>query len=791
MRADHRIDWEWFPVSGSRTTAVVCSRRRLYWCLGAFLVLLAGIFARFVQLEVTQGPAFRAEAAKPLVHRVSLAGRRGRILSRDGTVLACDRSFPALAVHYRYLQRPANPRWLRWKARLRLSPAERRNPARLRWAERQIVQERNALAKRLARLCGLSLEEWYRRTARIQAQVERIAARVNRRHDAGSQPDSDHQAEPGSPDGEEDGTIHPGNRPARRWLSRWADVVLDALAASPGPSTGAKIVVAEELDYHVMVEDVPLEVVAEIEGHPHSYPGVKIVERIRRTYPQGRLASHVLGYVGAVTARDLATGQAGEAYHPEDRIGRVGVERQYESVLRPVRGVAVELTDRSRQRLATWHEAEPRAGRDLVLTIDSRLQRTAENLLRDALKRRRAVWPDAAPAGGAILVLDVRTGGILAGASVPDFDPNLFAGRGGGRARALLSDPTQPLFNRAIQMAIPPGSVFKLVSALALLQSHMVRPGEAIDCRGYLGSPDQWRCALFRRQGVGHGHVDLADALCVSCNVFFFHHAGRLGPEALVSWALDLGFGQRTGVDLPGESAGTLPTPESAPQQWGRPWRKADTRLIAVGQGPVEVTPIQVARMVAAVANGGLLVTPHVAARLALPEDPRYAAEPSEPLLDLPPPRPIPGLDVANLAVIQAGMRRVVADPAGTAHPGLYIDGLPVAGKTGTAQTGPGRLEHAWFAGYLPADSPQYAVVVVLEHAGNAGQTACPVAKRLALAMKRLGLLEDRQAARSLAAVRSRQTPARSAGEPRNVQTAGWAGNRSSDAPLATETTSH
>jgi penicillin-binding protein 2 len=391
---------------------------------------------------------------------------------------------------------------------------------------------------------------------------------------------------------------------------------------------------------------------------------------------------------------------------------------------------------------------EPGIGRDLVLTLDPRLQATAESLLDDAVARRGLAGPTVEPAGGAIVVLDVRSGAILAAASAPRFDPNAFAGSDGARVAALLSDPGHPLFDRATRMAIPPGSVFKVVSAAALVEAAAIDPQERFFCQGYLHVPERQRCAIYRRHGVGHDEVTLGDALAQSCNVYFFHHAGRLGPSALVDWASRFGFGQVTGVDLPGEAAGTLPAPADDASPSARAKGFAEAQMLAIGQGPLEVTPLQVARMMAAVANGGLLVTPHVVSGLGLTEQGEPTAEASaesaEPPIRVPPPRPIPGLHPATLAAIREGLERVVSDPRGTAHATVFLDSIEIAGKTGTAETGEDGAEHAWLAGYAPADRPRVAFAVALEHAGDAAETAGPVAKRLVLRLQELGYFGKR-----------------------------------------------
>lgn len=663
-------DWQQLHADEAVTPVVVDSRVRLRVCLVGFVLLLLVVFGRAVQLEVTQGAAFRTVATTPLRREKSLPGVRGRILARDGTVLAYDRQVLALAVGYRYLEEPPDARWLRRTAAKRLSVAERKDPKRLANEEASVRAERTELGRRLARLCGMSDAQWRLQAGRVQARVERIAESVRRRH-------------------------------------------------------GTDMTVAEELDDHVMAEEIPLAVVARIESRPDEYPGVKIVERTRRTYPSGSRAAHVLGHLGPIAKEELARRKE-EGYHPDDFVGRTGVERQYETVLRGLRGTAVELTNRSGRILSAYRQEEPGVGRDLILTIDPQLQLAAESLLDSALDLRAVRFEHPEPAGGAIVVMDVRTGALRAVASAPRFDPNLFVG---GNAGKLLEDPTLPLFDRAAGMAIPPGSVFKAITAVALLETSSFDRDEAFFCQGYLHEPDRQRCAIYRRHGVGHDDVTLSDALAVSCNVFFFHHAGRLGPEPLADWARRFGFGQRTGVDLPSEAAGIVPDPTDG-------WRPGDTQSLAIGQGSFTATPMQVVRMIGAIANGGRLVTPHLVSRFGLAE-----REENGESIRIPPPRPIAGLQAETLAAVRAGLQRVVADPIGTAHGTVYLESIAIAGKTGTAETGTGRVDHAWFAGYAPAEQPRLAIVVVLEHSGDAATAAGPIVKALVGQMQKLGLL--------------------------------------------------
>ena len=645
-----------------------------------FAVLMAAVFARGVQTEWTEGPEYRKRAMQPLQRELPVPGVRGRILAHDGTVLACDEQVLALAVHYRYLEEPPDEAWIRRAARQRLSRKERKNPERLADEIRQLQIERVEQTERLARLAGMEIDRWRVRAAQVQARVERIARSVSER-------------------------------------------------------LGRETPVAEQLDYHVMADDLRLAVAAQIEGNPDQFPGAKIVPRTRRVYPKGEMAAHVIGYLGKVQPEDLADDAALAA---DDLVGRAGVELQYNEWLHGTRGAMVERTDHGGRILSVHRQLEPGVGKDLILTLDPVLQHAAEALLDAALRRRAVEYPQARPGGGAIVVMHAHTGALAVAASAPRFPPDAFLAGSDGDIQRLLDDPAGAMVNRVCGMTLAPGSVFKVVTAAALLDWPEFAPDEPFFCQGYLKHPDELRCAVFVRRGIGHGDVTLADALCVSCNVYFFHHAGRMGAERLVDWAARFGFGQPTGVDLPAEAAGILPTPASCETIAGQRWRVADTYATAIGQGSVTATPLQVARMMAAIANGGRRVTPHVLARVGLAE---HANDDAEAISDGRPPdsarrqtapQPVADLDDDILRYLADGLRRVVADPEGTAYATIGHANIAIAGKTGTAETQPGRPAHAWFAGYLPAENPHYVVVVALEHAGDAAAAAGPVVQRLA-----------------------------------------------------------
>lgn len=735
-RPDRSFDWHRVAEFGNDGD-VVDSRARIRWLLIGFFGMAALVAVQLAVLEWRDGARYRQIASQPIARHHHTPGLRGRILARDGTVLAEDQRVVALAMHYRYLEHEPNPTWLRRTARLRLSAEERRDSQRLAQAELDVRKEREALQAELARLCGISLDEWQHRTARIEARVSALAERVNQHHQARHA--AAHRGE----------SIEPqALQSTGPWWRRAWSLVVDALRGEAEVRPPERITVVEELDYHVLVEDLPLAIVSEIESHPDRYPGVRIVEQPVRHYPAGELAAHLIGHLGAPVAGDDVAGASD--YAADQRVGRMGAELQYESLLRGRPGESVERTDRSGQLVSTSLIREPEVGRDIVLSIDRHLQQTAETLLDQALERRLPSDDGESyqQAGGAIVALDVRTGEILAAASAPRFDPNWFASSGDAdRLVGVLSDPDDPLYDRATRMTIPPGSVYKIVSAVALLEAGGLDPQAAFDCQGYLRQPDRLRCALYARQGIGHGDTDLASALAESCNVYFFHHAAEMGPAALVDWSLRLGFGQATGVDLPEESSGVVPTPANIRTLEDHTWRTADTQSLAIGQGSLTVTPLQVARLMAAVANDGFLVTPRLLSHLALPRDADAlqsdSSEPTEGSL----PRRVASLSAATLAAVREGLERAVADPEGTAHAGAYLADLPWAGKTGTAETGGERNDHAWIAGYAPLERPRVAFVVALQHAGGGGAVAGPVARRLVQRLDELGHLTRRRTA--------------------------------------------
>ncbi|HEX4146892.1 MAG TPA: penicillin-binding transpeptidase domain-containing protein [Pirellulales bacterium] len=700
-RPDQHFEWHELVAQQAARPGVAGTRSRLRWLISLVALAAAIVFARAVQLDWTDGAAFRAEAARPIERAKLVPASRGRILARDGSLLATDTRVLALAVHYRWFEEPVNPAWLARQARARLSRGERRDKTRLAAAEAAVLAERAALQGRLARLCGLPLDDWQARGARVQQRVVALAEHVNQRRmerflalgtDPVEQPDA----------------------PAT-WLGQVGAALAEMLAPEAA-SAPAPVVLAEQEDFHPLLEDIPPEVAAEIAAHEADYPGTKVIEPVQRDYPAGTLAAHVVGQLGPATTEESTDAESG-LRDPALRVGRTGIECNAEATLRGRPGLDVQRVDHRGHAMSLEHRRTPQAGEDVVLAIDPTLQRAAESLLDDAC---RPAGSAGAAEGGAAAVMDVETGELWVSASAPRFDPRVLATGDSARVGPLLAASNHPLFDRVAKMAIPPGSVFKTLTAVALLEEGVCRAEEPFFCQGFLETPDSLRCLLFRQQGIGHGDVTLADALARSCNVYFFHHAGALGIERLTAWGERFGFGQSAGIELPDEAAGSLP---QALDEASEAQRLAMVRSLAIGQGTLRVTPLQIVRLTAALANGGRLLNPTLKKR---GRDSFIAG------------RPIPALHQGTLDAVRQGMCATVADVEGTAYASARLASVAIAGKTGTAQTA--GADHAWFAGFAPADSPRVAFVVVLEH-GGAADRAARIARELVADMHRLGRL--------------------------------------------------
>jgi penicillin-binding protein 2 len=453
----------------------------------------------------------------------------------------------------------------------------------------------------------------------------------------------------------------------------------------------------------VLRKNAPFAVMAAVEESRAELPGIEVqIEPIRR-YPNGELAAHLLGYAGEIDDQELVD-RADQGYRPGDLVGRAGVEKSYEEFLRGRDGAELVVVNAMGKRVSTLSEGPPlppQAGHDVILTVDLDVQRSLEQAMANVQR-------------GAAVAMDPSDGGILAMVSRPAYDPNEFSrGLSFARWEEMSKGGSNPLLNRAIQGAYPPGSTFKVVTMTAALRSGVATPATRLrPCGGsYQFGGRSFGCW----KSAGHGSLDLIEALENSCDVYFYQLGSMLGLPRLEATARGYGLGQRTGVDLPQERKGFIPSEAWYDQRWGAgKWPKGLLLNLAIGQGELLVTPIQLAQMACEAANGGRPVRPHAVRQI------RGAGEfhVGKPVA--------PGLDASPQVwdAVHRAMQLVVESGTGTAS---KVPDLAVAGKTGTAENPHGK-PHALFVCYAPADHPTIVMAFVIENSGHGGSIAAPMA---------------------------------------------------------------
>lgn len=452
-------------------------------------------------------------------------------------------------------------------------------------------------------------------------------------------------------------------------------------------------------------EDVRLPELARVESRREWFPSVEVEEASLRDYPDGAAVAHAIGYVGEVSPKELERLRE-RGVERGDVVGKSGVELTYDERLRGRRGFRfVTVNNLGRPLGDAQPGRRPIDGRRLDVALDVRLQR----------KLHEAFGEET----GAGVFLDVRTGEVLALVSTPAFDPNAFAGPMSRAAwRTLVEDPRRPMHDRAIGSFYAPGSTFKILMSIVGLETGVITPETVIHCGG--SANHYGRSFLCWKKG-GHGPIRLHRALVHSCNVYYYEVGRRAGIDAIARYGGMLHLGRPTGIDLPGERGGILPSDAWKRKARGEPWYPGDTISVSIGQGLLAVTPLQMATLAAAVANGGTLRTPHLIRGEDVPTE----------RLDVRP---------ETLETIRAALADVVE--AGTGRR-ASLGSIRVAGKTGTAQVfkksagidadklPKEERDHAWFVGYAPADRPEVAFAVVVEHGGHGGTTAAPIARQV------------------------------------------------------------
>jgi len=466
-------------------------------------------------------------------------------------------------------------------------------------------------------------------------------------------------------------------------------------------------------------EDVDWKTLAYLENHNKEFSGIRIEVQPVRVFHYQDLAANIIGYLGAISKTELENADQ-TVYRGGDLIGKMGLEKLREADLRGEKGNSYSEVDARGFERKLLKSYEPLPGREIRLTIDVDLQQAAENLMEIGEK------------SGAVVAMEVKTGRILAIASTPHIRLNDFVGGiSHDKWQELLTNEKHPLINKTVQATYPPGSTYKMVTALAGLATGVVTPDTPIYCPGsYFFGNRRYGC--WKRGG--HGTVTLKRAIEESCDVYFYQVGQRVGVDTLAEYAGKLGLGRKTGIELEHEKSGLTPTKKWKISRYQTKWQDGETLSTAIGQGFNLTSPLQICQMTATVANGGKLYRPQLIEQVIEPDGKVVQTFQPELLEE------VKGLD-NYMAIIREGLIGVVNGPHGTAR-GAKIDGITVAGKTGTAQVVkvaayrhlkeadiPYKFrDHAWFTSFAPAEDPEIAVTVLVEHGLHGGSGAAPIA---------------------------------------------------------------
>lgn len=485
----------------------------------------------------------------------------------------------------------------------------------------------------------------------------------------------------------------------------------------------------------VIAKDIPREAVAEFTENGDEFPGINISVQPVRQYKEGNLASHILGYASKIS--DTEYQEKKDTYDQNDIIGKTGTEYIFEEYLKGKKGtkqidMAVDGTI-----TAEAVENEAVAGSNVVLTIDSKLQKITEEALKDNIEKIRngGFGKSYDAKGGSCVVMNVKTGEVLAMASYPDYNPQSFAdGISNEEWKSYSENKSYPLLNKCIQSAYEPGSIYKMVTAIAGLESGNITLAEKINDTGvYKKYGTDWKCWYYTDYHTGHGYLNVIGAIQKSCNFFFYETADRMGIDTLDKYAKYFGLGTKTGIELPSEVSGTLASKEYV-KSINSTWNPGDTINAAIGQGYNKFTPLQMAKYISMVANGGNKIDVSIIKNIQNPDGTEVSKEEINKFVK-------EKLGISNdeedeninlnseyINAVKEGMRSVTSGEAGTAYVRFKDFNIAVGGKTGSAEAGRdangGDIVNAWFAAFAPYDNPEIAVVVMVENGGHGNYTA-------------------------------------------------------------------
>lgn len=476
-----------------------------------------------------------------------------------------------------------------------------------------------------------------------------------------------------------------------------------------------------------IASDISTEVISILSERSEDFPGINIVTEAIRSYTSGNLASHILGYVGKIAENEYEANK--DIYENDDIVGKTGIESVFEKYLMGKDGTKQIDMSVDGTVAAEYVSEEAIGGSDVVLTIDSNLQRITENALKQNMDKISSggfsqVYQTKS---GSVVVMNVKTGEVLSMVSLPDYVPQDFVG-GISTSKYNEYRASQSLFDRAISGSYAPGSTFKMITAIAGLESGVIDTNTRINDTGVYPkytNPVCWYYTSFHR---GHGYLNVSDAIKHSCNYFFYETGDRMGIDALAKYARYFGLGSKSGIELPSETAGTLASRETKKAKTGEDWYAGETTSASIGQSYNSFSPLQMAKYVSMLANGGHNINPTIiktvrnadGSEIAKDEIRKYTNEKlgisNDQLEQIP-------IDQGNLNAILEGMKSVTSETGGTAYNIFKDFNIEVGGKTGSAETSTGDV-NAWFVGFAPFDNPEIAIVIMVENGGHGNYTA-------------------------------------------------------------------
>ncbi len=499
-------------------------------------------------------------------------------------------------------------------------------------------------------------------------------------------------------------------------LSRYLNIPAEELAAKISNIKGAS-----SFKPVTLKQDIGRDALAMIEAHKYDLPGISVEVQPRRYYLHRQSAAHLTGYLSEVNSSELKEERYSE-YKSGDYVGRFGIEKEFEKYLKGKRGGRQVEVNATGQVIRILENIIPEPGNNLYLTIDQKLQRKAEELIKDK--------------AGAVVAMEPSSGEILAMVSSPAFDPNEFIrGLTHDKWKDLISQPNKPMGNKAIKGEYPPASTYKIVTAIAALEEKIIDVNTSFYCPGHMRYGNrEFRCW---KKG-GHGSVNVVRALAESCDVFFYNVGQRLDIDKLARYAKGCGLGAKTGIGLEQEGEGLIPSAIWKKKRFGSPWSSGETISAVIGQGYNLVTPVQMLVLTSAIANGGKVIKPYIVKKIETPDGQNIFNSKTEVIGNIP-------VSQSTLSIVKKGLWEVVNKNYGTAWIARPGEGIEISGKTGTAQI-IGRREndasydrklpdhfkpHAWFVSYAPSDDPKIAISVIIEHGGHGSSAAGPVAREL------------------------------------------------------------